>query len=388
MRTSTRSEQFGLGAAPANSESQVEGELLFEAPTVEEALEEVAAELGSDARILGAEKVRRGGIFGFFARELIQVRALPSASPEADEATAAPGGVEGVLAQLSQRHNAQERIFADALRRQLRPPTSAPAVEAREKRLRGEGPQPAQGEASQPSAAGASQPAPAGTHVADRSLQSRRQPAPEPSSEPSSESAGTAAAAIWSLGNLRRLELPALVLDAVSALSPDDEPAWVYAVARAVEPLCRALPEGPAVLGGTRAHRLAAALGLEVVRCGGRPPAKESVAVQLTDAPEARSWLAGVRDGRWLHLVVGGDGWQGLLFDDPAAVSWVGAEAVCRGVRLAAELDLPLGFGLVDSGGPIRLVRASPFEVAAAIRAQLLRQVSAGATSSLGEERP
>ena len=45
----------------------------FDAPTLEAALAQVRAELGPDARITGAEKVRQGGIGGFFARERVEV---------------------------------------------------------------------------------------------------------------------------------------------------------------------------------------------------------------------------------------------------------------------------------------------------------------------------
>jgi hypothetical protein len=42
-----------------------------EAATVEQALAQVTAEHGPDARILRADRVRRGGIAGFFAREVV-----------------------------------------------------------------------------------------------------------------------------------------------------------------------------------------------------------------------------------------------------------------------------------------------------------------------------
>ena len=45
----------------------------FDGPTLEAALEAVRAEVGSDAKILGAEKVRTGGIAGFFAKERFEV---------------------------------------------------------------------------------------------------------------------------------------------------------------------------------------------------------------------------------------------------------------------------------------------------------------------------
>ena len=45
----------------------------FDGPTLEAALAKVRKELGADARITGAEKVRQGGIGGFFSRERVEV---------------------------------------------------------------------------------------------------------------------------------------------------------------------------------------------------------------------------------------------------------------------------------------------------------------------------
>src|SRR5689334_2091653 len=49
-----------------------------EAPTAEEALAQIAAQLGDDARIVSAEKVQRGGLAGFFAKEMVQITARPA----------------------------------------------------------------------------------------------------------------------------------------------------------------------------------------------------------------------------------------------------------------------------------------------------------------------
>ena len=45
----------------------------FDGPTLEAALEAVRTEVGADAKILGAEKVRTGGIAGFFSKERVEV---------------------------------------------------------------------------------------------------------------------------------------------------------------------------------------------------------------------------------------------------------------------------------------------------------------------------
>jgi len=56
----------------------------FDGPTLESALAKVRNELGANARITGAEKVRQGGIGGFFSRERVEV------TVEIDDAAANP----------------------------------------------------------------------------------------------------------------------------------------------------------------------------------------------------------------------------------------------------------------------------------------------------------
>lgn len=51
--------------------------LTIEAGTAESALEEITSRLGPNAEIVEARKVQKGGIGGFFARELVQITARP-----------------------------------------------------------------------------------------------------------------------------------------------------------------------------------------------------------------------------------------------------------------------------------------------------------------------
>lgn len=115
----------------------------FEAPTAEKALADVHRELGPDARIVSAEKVLRGGVGGFFAREVVQIEAHPSlptrsvpgspaVAPESQSSDATdappsggPRGLEAVLQELVQDTSRAERTFGDVLREQLGPPASA-----------------------------------------------------------------------------------------------------------------------------------------------------------------------------------------------------------------------------------------------------------------------
>jgi len=67
--------------------------LLVESPTAEEALERLSLLLGPDVEIVAAGKVTRGGIGGFFAREMVQLSARSPGRP----APAPPTGPEAPL---------------------------------------------------------------------------------------------------------------------------------------------------------------------------------------------------------------------------------------------------------------------------------------------------
>ncbi len=81
----------------------------IEAATVEEALGRLTEEVGPGARILRADRVRRGGIAGFFAREMVEIEAE------------APGGegVDGAFDRmLEAAESADERpVLNDSLTR-------------------------------------------------------------------------------------------------------------------------------------------------------------------------------------------------------------------------------------------------------------------------------
>ena len=56
----------------------------YEGTSLEDALARAQADLGSDARVLEANHVRRGGVGGFFAREWVEVIAAPAERPATD----------------------------------------------------------------------------------------------------------------------------------------------------------------------------------------------------------------------------------------------------------------------------------------------------------------
>jgi len=111
-------------------------EVTVEAETVEEALAEISAEFGADAEIMRAQKVHRGGVGGFFAREVVQLTARrrtdervpfhPEPQPEAhDEPPAAGGGIADVLERMAQSADAEDSDFRTVLQRELSPKTES-----------------------------------------------------------------------------------------------------------------------------------------------------------------------------------------------------------------------------------------------------------------------
>lgn len=190
--------------------------------------------------------------------------------------------------------------------------------------------------------------------------------APTASAPPASDADGVRPAPggpAWSSDVLRRLGLPAVVVDSTVDLDPADDIAWVSAIARAVTPFCGPLPSGPTVLAGPRVHSFAQALDVPIVEAPTLPDA-EVVAARLKD-PADLSWLTGVARDRRLHVVLGADAWRRLLLEDVQVVSWSTAWALPDAIRVAAEFDVALGYRLEQG----RAVRATPLDIALAVRA-------------------
>ena len=148
----------------------------------------------------------------------------------------------------------------------------------------------------------------------------------------------------WAAVGLVRLGLPRTFVDTVEVDEPYDDLAWTAALTGALGELCGPLPDRPSVMVGPLAPTVAE---------GAQVPAASSAL-----------WLRSLRAQRWVHLVVGGDGWRDWLDEEPLAVSWARPEDLPEAIRCAAELGLQLGFGPL--GGTVR--RAHPFDVALALR--------------------
>lgn len=418
---------------PSTSEAP-DAELVIEAATVEEALAQVAAQLGSDADIVGVEKVLRGGIGGFFAKEQVQIAANRRSGSSGTTPGPSPAPAEGnemqrLLSRLASDTDAQERSFAETLRSQLkiesprtpsaagsvRPPDAPPSAflpsepAPRPAAAATSADQPAAAAAPTPQPAPAAHPAVAQAAQAEQSVQARTivvddepvvmvrpvAPAPVVVAPPVPAAAPTAAATpaapaadrvltprnpvlasaapgmpSWSQDNLRRLGLPNLVVDACDGLDPRDDLGWVHAVGRAVASLCRPLPSGDSVIAGPKVSRYAAAWDVPLVKPGSAAPRRGSFCAAVRDSDQHRGWLAWARGARWLHLVVGGERWRDLLFDEPLAVSWTGDDQLPEAISLCADLGMVLGYGLGTTKGE-EPRRANPVDVAMAVRSLL-----------------
>ncbi|GIV00957.1 MAG: hypothetical protein KatS3mg014_2572 [Actinomycetota bacterium] len=304
-----------------------EGDLLVvEASSAEEALEAVTERLGPDARIVRAERVRRGGVAGFFAREMVQL----TAARAADAAALARLGARA--ARGAARGSFEERLEAalDAPDGPAVEVASPPAVEV------------ASPEADAPGAAIGS---------TDRAV------------------AGLGSVA-WSPDELVRLGLPYGLIEAVVRLSPRDDLGWVAAIAGWAARHCPPLPDGPALVIGPHADRLARALDLPLVRCPELPRNGGTVCVVSEEGCADLAWLAKAQAGRFVHAVLGGSGSGRLREWHPKVVSWVEPEELAEALRWCAQDGAILGYGVL--GG--RIVRANPVDVALAVREGVVRR--------------
>lgn len=284
-----------------------DGTLTIEAGSAESALEEVTRRLGPNAEIVEARKVHKGGIGGFFARELVQITA---------------------------RHREGDRgPFGATLEAALHPSDAS---------SHGALPEP---------------------ETADADVAS---PASPPAASPPPEWR-LRGGADWSVIALARADLPTTVTDSVMDLDPRDDLGWLAAIAGAVAPWCRPLPSGSAVMVGQAAARMGAALGIEVIEPSGTAPYGGQFAAPVTGRSEDREWLETVRGERWTHLVVGEGDTTSVLDDDVLAVSWSGDQSIAIALRLASSLGLVLGYGMgSELGAPAH--RATPIDVALAVR--------------------
>lgn len=419
-------------------------EIVVEAATTEEALARVSSRLGPDAVIVAAEKVHRGGVAGFFTKEMVKITARPrhasaaaGPSPEPPPATAtgpapaptssesgeqpagASGGIGDVLERLQADVDNDEENFQTVLRRHLgveeTMPEAAPSavtagdaqtrpqddVETAEDRVARRILEGLKREHAVPATVGGGVGANTSAATTNGSGTARLRTVPPtptlgrsaqqaPSTPPDAPAAQNTTAALpchvpdvdavpgtgrvrWSRDVLFRLGLAESIVDDCTGLDESDDLGWLAALGRAVATYCRPLPRGSAVLAGPKAHRLADGLDLPAVKVDTPPPYGGSVCLQVRDTPRGREWVKAVRGERWLHLVAGGNRWAGLVFDEPLAISWYGADQLPAALRKCATLGLVLGYGC-NGGRDASVFRATPLDVALTIRSLLPRR--------------
>lgn len=346
--------------SPSTPDVRADGDqVVVEAPTAEAALELVAERLGTRAQIASVERVRRGGVGGFFARELVQVTAVadvPAAGGADDTRTAA----DVVLERIE-----RDDPFSAVLREQLeagRHTTDSGGVGEPESVAPASAPD-VDDEADRD--AGVSEPG-ADTH----DLRVDRSPPPRPDAVAVPDWATRRAPSRlpgtprWTLSNLSRLGLAGLLSEAdVAGLDAVDDIGWTTVLARRLTPLCVPPPDAPTIVVGPRAGRLADALKLVVCRMGGSTP-RGSFIAPIGDSAEERAWLRSVRGTRRLHLMVGDARWRGLLFEEPSTLSWTDG-GLCDAIGLAAQLGLRLGWTVPHAG---TWSRCDPIDLAVAVR--------------------
>lgn len=101
-------------------------QVTVEAESVEDALAEISAQFGANAEIMRAQKVHRGGVGGFFAKEMVQLtarrrRESASVRPQPQPQPRQPqgGGIADVLERMAQDADAEDSDFRTVLQREL-----------------------------------------------------------------------------------------------------------------------------------------------------------------------------------------------------------------------------------------------------------------------------
>ena len=362
---------------PKHDEEMNSGLVTIEAGTVEEAMERLADELGADAEIIDAQKVHRGGIGGFFARERVELTARnrvtsdPRASMTFDDLLAAhvdDAHATVDMGRISEFVGGDTAGPRPAFQPDLTSPDGAMPDESDPAPV---AVGPLAGLASRDAADEPPLMAPPPVH--DVPARVPVQPSISTSDEwriqrPSTATPPGAGTVDWGVRQLIRHDAPGRLIAAVADLDQHDDLGWIHGLASSVAKLCRPLPPDDTIVVGVHADRLGAMLGIPVVEPGDIAPYTGSFASPLMGDPGDRRWLELVRGDRALHVIAGvSDRWRELLVCDPTVVSWVGESSVLDAVALASAVGAPLGYGTPD-GVLSPMVRALPVDVALAIR--------------------
>ncbi len=233
--------------------------ITIEANTVEEALGRLSTEVGPGARIVRADRVRKGGIAGFFAREVIEIEA---------EAPEKGAGVAGAF----------DRLLAAA---QSAVPPRTPQ-------------EPAMPVIARPTLA-----------------------VPAAATEP------VMVTVDWDSARMLELGLPGVLVQAVASLDPTDDLGHLTALVAALAPVCGPLPTGPVRLIGDRAVRLRTAVPMDEALTGYlHLVVGDELPESLPGVPTVVSWVTDRGAPRAISLALGtgaklGFG-MGTAFGSPA----------------------------------------------------------------------
>lgn len=215
----------------------------IEAGTVEEALGILSTEIGPGAKILRADRVRRGGFAGFFAREMVEIEAE------------APKGV-GVAATF-------DRMLAAAE------------------------------DGATPSGGG-------------RSTEAQRPALPTPPPAVMTSGGMPVTTVDWDSARMLELGLPGTLIQAVAALDPSDDLGHIVALAEALAPVCGPLPDIPMRLVGERVGRLRGALSFDESPTGPiHLVVGDQLPEALPGVPTVVSWVSDRGAARAISLALG-----------------------------------------------------------------------------------
>jgi hypothetical protein len=301
-----------------------------------EAQDAASDALGTDCTITSVEKIREGGIGGFFATELVKVTAKPSRLKDLDEEfDAVFASAEDLVTSL--RSKAPD--FADRLLDEWRQdswrapdPTSAPL--------------------SPPSL----------VDVVPRVHQAASTPMSAPVSPPASAPPRRLVDQRWSHRALRAMGVPDRLVDMALGVHPVTEGDWTVALMGALRHYCGRDLGNPMVMVGSSCANLARQLRLVSVA-----PEELIESVSSVAAPNisARAAAAGL-NGRLVHLVVGGS-WQHLGGLEAQMVSAGSPADLLDALRVCVAWDA--GLGWYWSGD--RYDRLDEFAVVSHIRTML-----------------
>ncbi|MDH3248358.1 MAG: hypothetical protein OEQ47_05325 [Acidimicrobiia bacterium] len=193
--------------------------ILIEADTIESALEALTERYGAEATIVSAERVRRGGIAGFFATEVVELVAIPPLSGRHLDETPTDGVIDdtigrgpggGVDSAFAQLLDAAERSDIG-----VAGPSTSVAVLDHPTR---------------------------GTPAADAAPERLRREAPVEGIR-------------WDVSRLIEIGLPGSLIEDLMLLDPTDDLAHVEQLARSIAPLTGVLPAQPHRMIGTQEGR-------------------------------------------------------------------------------------------------------------------------------------